>query len=192
MRRFLALAAVLVMTTSAACAQLSRSTDSGNASSEPATNERGNIVKQAGEPAGITNKLKAGKEELTFTLNSLSMTDVCEKNYGSFTDSTKPEHGHFLVLDMSVTTAADLDPMIGGLVLNPNSFSTIGPDGVTETDLATMGTYSCFSDERFPTEGFKSSQKYAGKIVLDTKNKSGVLIYTLGGFEGGWEWAYTV
>jgi hypothetical protein len=192
MRGLLVIVAVLVLATSTACAQLGRSTESDNASSKPATNERGNIVKQAGEPAGITNKLKAGKEELTFTLNSLSMMDVCEKNYGSFTDSTKPERGHFLILDMSVTTAADLDPMVGGFVLNPNSFSTIGPDGVTETELATMATYSCFSEERFPTEGFKSSQKYAGKIVLDTKNKSGVLIYTLGGSEGGWEWAYAV
>ncbi|WP_436492252.1 hypothetical protein [Actinokineospora sp. HUAS TT18] len=192
MPRLLTVLVAMALSLSTACSVAGRSTDAKDAASKPATNERGNLVKQAGEPAVITNKLKGGKEEFSFTLDSMSMTGTCDKNYGSFTDSSKPEHGNFLVLDISVTTAADLDPMVGGFALNPNSFSTIGPDGVTETDLATMATYSCFSDDRFPTDGFKSSQKYKGKIVLDTKNKSGVLIYTLGGAEAGWEWAYSV
>ena len=75
--------------------------------------------------------------------------------------------------------------------ITPHQWSVVGPDGVTESAIATGAAFTCLeSSEQLPVEQFTPSSKYRGKIVLDTASASGVLLFRPGITNGGWEWSF--
>ncbi|WP_258905276.1 hypothetical protein [Actinokineospora sp. UTMC 2448] len=146
---------------------------------KPATSERGNVPKKLGEEAGVTNE--DGATMLTFTLDSIDKSGRCT---GEFAE--KPENGHFLILHLRVTTAAEFDEMVAAGMFNPYDFAVVGPDGVTETNLSTVATYSCLN-ESAPL-ALAPGSKYRFSIVLDSRSTKGVLTYRPGFMASGWEW----
>jgi hypothetical protein len=145
--------------------------------------ERGNVVKQLGEVAGF------GPTQddivVTFAIDKITVDAKCTAQY-----SQKPEHAHFVTLDVRAETKPTM-PNDRGYSINPFEFSTIGADGITEQSLTTGAAFTCLdTSEQFPAN-LSPGSKYRGSIVLDTKNPSGVLVYRPGFMlGGGWEWNY--
>ena len=102
------------------------------------------------------------------------------------------EHGNLVRIDLRAETAKTL-PADGFYMLTGWDFSTVGADGITETQLVTVGAASCLDEsDMFHNQQFAPGSKYRGSIVIDTKNDSGALIlkpsFMFG--TGGWEWTY--
>jgi hypothetical protein len=155
---------------------------------EPGTSPRGNVVKQLGEEAGAVSVDRPGLTwedmEIIFAIDAIEVGATCTQEFAD-----PPENGHFLALDVRVSTREHLDESLGWSFLNPYDFSVVGDDGVTETALATFATYGCIAEsEELPSE-FAPASKYTGTIILDSKHDTGVLVYRTGR-GAGWEWEF--
>ena len=145
---------------------------------------RGNLVKQLGEGAGLTDE---GKQVVTFVVNSIDVDVPCT---GEFAQA--PVNGHILVLDVSVVTDPALaDSPDPTFQMNPYFFTEIAPNGTTSNaDLATAATYGCLSDAEVLPQMMGPGENVTGKVVLDMTNPSGTLVFKYGGAPAGWEWTY--
>lgn len=163
---------------------LSDAPTSSDDAAAPSRNERNNIVKQFGELARIVNE-SSGADTLSFTVDSIEVDPPCSDN------SLPPENGHFLVLNMRVTTGSDLSSVGGTFFLTAGDWRVVGADGITETGLATGPAYGCIEQsERISDVPLGAGQQFVGKIVLDSKNPSGAAIYAPPYVPGGWEWVF--
>lgn len=156
------------------------------APSSAAKTARGTIAKKVGEPAGICTRSDCSEVGMTFTVDSIKVDAKCTAPYAS-----RPEHGHFIVVAMTIkTTAAFDDDMALGSMINPLSFSVVGPDGITEASGS--GGYGCLRDsEQLPPGPWAPSSQYVGKVVVDSRSTTGALILRLSALgTGGWEWPF--
>lgn len=159
------------------------SSSAATTSPPPSTSTRGLLVKAIGQPAhwATNNNVK----QATFVVDAVQVDPKCT---GEF--SKPAERGHLVVLSFTVTTTPDYraDQLWS---ITAHDFSIVGPDGVTESSLSTGPAFSCLRNEEYlPTEPYATGSKYIGKIVLDTRNASGVVTYRSPaiGLQGGWEW----
>ena len=77
------------------------------------------------------------------------------------------------------------------LDFNPNDFSVIGEDGLTESALATAASYSCLTEQEMISTEIGPGENVRGKLVLDSKSDTGILVYRPGWAIGpGWEWKF--
>ncbi len=146
------------------------------------TSERGNVVKKVGEWAGLKNY-----DDVTvdFRFTAIDVDPECTGEYVQ-----EPERGHFIVLNVEVETYKALADSDGTFQLAGNYFKTIGKDGITSIDGNTSpASYSCFPESEYLPGDLGPSEKAKGKMVLDTSDTSGVLIYSHGPGPG-WEWKY--
>lgn len=145
---------------------------------------RGNLIKQIGEGAGLTDE---GKQVVTFVVNSIAVDVPCTGNYPS-----PVENGHILILDVSVVTEPELAESISpNFYMNPYDFTEIAPNGTTSNaDLGTMATYSCLPDAEVLPQEIGPGENVTGKLVLDVTNPSGTLVFKYAGAPAGWEWTY--
>lgn len=94
---------------------------------------------------------------------------------------------------MTVRTTAALAPgQAANLSISPFAFSIAGPDGITETGLATVATMGCTSENaQLPYRDYSPSSQYAGTIVLDSRHTTGTLVFKpILRTPTGWEWAF--
>lgn len=162
--------------------ELSEATTS--AAPEAAKSTRGNLIKQIGEGAGLTEE---GEQVVTFVVNSITVDAPCTGDYPS-----PVENGHIVVLDVSVVTepalAESLDPTFQ---MNPNWFTEIAPNGTTSNaGLATMATYNCLPEAEVLPQMMGPGENATGKVILDVTNPTGTLVFKYGGNTSGWEWTY--
>lgn len=154
------------------------------ATPEAAKSTRGNLIKQIGEGAGLTDE---GKQVVTFVVNSIAVDVPCTGDY------VQPvENGHILVLDVSVVTepafAETLNPTF---MMNPYDFTEIAPNGTTSNaDLGTAATYGCLPDAEVLPQTIGPGENVTGKLVLDVTNPNGTLVFKYAGAPAGWEWTY--
>lgn len=153
----------------------------GNAS--PQTNERGNLVKQLGEKAGLGNHEQAFA--VTFTLDKVEVDPPCAQ-YGQ-----KRHAGHMLLLHFRVATGND--PEVARSVasaLNPFNFNEITTDGLTKQ--AQAGSCTAF-DNKLPYN-YGINQQYSGTIEIVVPEASGIIALNPplhpDAESGGWEWHY--
>jgi hypothetical protein len=146
---------------------------------------RGLIPKTLGQVAAIGDD--PTNPDLSFTVDAITVDGGCTSQFAE-----KPENGHFVVLSMTVKTSVTMDKTLF-FTVNAHDFATIGPDGVTETNVATVGTYSCLSDrEQFPSQPLGGGSQYVGKVVLDSRNAHGILEFRPPMLidNSGWEWTF--
>jgi hypothetical protein len=151
------------------------------------TNARQNIEKQIRETAGFGG-VTPGTDDVNFALTKITVDGRCTEPYAQ-----KSQNGHLIFLEMSVSTSPTMDRTYASYVINPNNFSIIGPDGITQTgeSLASMSAYTCLSESKQIPSTLAPGQKYLGTIVLDSRYTSGALVLAPGGgFSNGngWEW----
>ena len=146
---------------------------------------RGLIPKTLGQVAAIGDD--PTNPDLSFTVDAITTDGGCTSQFAE-----KSENGNFIVLSMTVKTSVTMDKTLFFMV-NAHDFATVGPDGVTETNVATAGAYSCLTDrEQFPSQPLGAGSQYVGKVVLDSRNAHGILEYRPPMLVGnsGWEWTF--
>ncbi len=155
--------------------------------SVPVTSERGNIVKAVGETAGVMD-LVTGNLWVEFQVTGIEVGGTCTADY------VEPsENGQFLFVSLSMSTATEWPSDMQGVSLdfNPNEWSVIGADGLTENELATVSTYGCLAEGDLVPVTVGPGENVVGTVALDTANPSGVLVFKpWWGGGSGWEWTY--
>lgn len=153
---------------------------------------RGNIIKEVGQAAGITDQ--DGKTLVNFSINSITPLPACTGSY-----PTPAENGSYVVLDIAVETFPELGTSEYGVQtfdINPAMFKFVGASGTTYNgNLGTMGAYSCLPDTESIGNnggGIGPAEKVTGKMVLDVPEATGTLVYKsyLTSGNGGWEYNF--
>lgn len=153
------------------------------AADTPETNERGHLVKDLGQEAGLMST-KGASGDVTFSIDKIEVDPEC----GEY--MTPPESGHTLALHVRVATGDDTQAAeAASYVLNPYNFTEITSDGLTTQAQAGM----CVAIEDHLTQSFGPNQKYSGIIELAVGEASGIVALSpQGGMPNisGWEWQY--
>lgn len=155
------------------------------------TSERGNVVKEVGELGGVVAEENAALDDawMTFTVTDIEVDGECTSGYAD-----PPENGHFIIVSMSIETTpvSEWPAEAQGIpLLFYDDWSIVGPDGITENAVTSLSTATCLSEsEILPYDGMGPGERIVGKVVLDSRNASGVLIWTPFGGGGGWEWEF--
>ncbi|WP_156756627.1 hypothetical protein [Actinokineospora pegani] len=154
-----------------------------HAADTPAKSPRGNLVKQIGEAAGVS-PTQGGASTVTFSIEKITVDPKCTDGF-----SEKSAKGHYIALEMTVKTEPtyDSDEMMM-FSINPYSFSVVGQDGVTETEVA--ATYPCVDPkDHLTSDALSPASQYKGVVMLESKSTSGLLVFRPAG-SSGWEWAF--
>lgn len=163
-----------------------------SAPAESAKSPRGNLIKEVGQPAGISDA--DGNTLVNFSINSITPLAECTGPYPS-----PVENGHFVVLDVSVETLPELGTTESGpqtFDINSTMFKFVGTNGTTfNGNLGSMAAYSCLPDtETIGSNGagIGPAEKVTGKLVLDVPEATGTLVYKsyLTRGNGGWEYKF--
>jgi hypothetical protein len=123
--------------------------------------------------------------DLSFTIHAITPDGQCTSEYAQ-----KPENGHFIVVKVTAKTSTRTQQQ---LMIIPNDFAVVGPDGLTETAIATGPANGCLKEaERFPSQVLTPGSQYTGALVLDSKSNHGVVTFRPPGLQGnsGWEWTF--
>jgi hypothetical protein len=160
----------------------------GAAAGSPEVSERGNVRKTVGEPAGLATA--DGEVFFQMSVDAAQLAATCP---GRGVD-VSPANGHFLVLDVTVTLSADAatsaDP--GQDVYMPlvaETFDVVGPGGALQETTVTDASWACFENDELLPPFLEPGQTASGKVVLDSANDSGVVVYAPDG-AAGWEWEF--
>lgn len=146
-------------------------------------NERGNVPRQLGEPAGVrASGVPGAPPVLAFTVEEIVVDPVCE-------NEDKPVNGRFVALDMEIVTTPDLDPRVP-TSFTEEQFRFIGPDGAP-FEPEDSNAAKCLDPKVYvPNMRFPPGVEYRGWLVLDVPAGSGSVVYTPDGATGGWEWQF--
>ena len=145
--------------------------------------KRGNIVKHAGEEAGITGS--SGKDVADWTVANITIDAKCTNP-----EAGQPEHGHYVVLDISAKTTAEFDPQkYGSLSLGePYMWQYIEKNGTQWNGMpGSSPAASCLTDTENLPHAINQGVKAKGKVVFDLPSTDGTLVYTQQGSDG-WEY----
>lgn len=155
---------------------------------EPKTSDRGNLIKNIGQPAGMADA--NGDQSVNFAVTDIKKNLKCNTGYPA-----KADNGHLIAVKMDVEVKKNFaDPDYPGETFPTHSsaWKFISANGTTfNGDLGTDGAFNCLDDKQtLPSEGIGPAQKASGWIVLDVPAKTGTLIFDYYG-TGGWEWELT-
>lgn len=156
-------------------------------SNEPVRSDRGNIVKTLGQEGGFfgpNDPDGTGPLVLSFTVDSITPDVECNSGFAS-----PPDNGHFIGIDLRVSTSADYPADEYLTTFTAADFSVVGPDGLTVSDVQGQA-FSCLGENEFTYDPMGPGQQYAGTVVIDSPATSGVLVYKPGGEPTGWEWPF--
>jgi hypothetical protein len=144
---------------------------------------RGLIEKQFGENAGLGPNTGW---EVTFSIDKAQLDPKC----GPYSQPVDPGH-HRLALWLRVATSPTYDPKQNVMFVS-NFFSVVGPDGVTQSDLGTIGAYSCLLKDQFTQNPLSAASQYQGWVVLEVPATSGIIEFRPPYMDpgAGWEWKY--
>ncbi|HEY8721802.1 hypothetical protein [Pengzhenrongella sp.] len=150
------------------------------------TNARGNLVKAVGQLAGMSDSAD-GSSPITveFKITAIDPNFVCTSEYAD-----KPANGRFVALTLDVTTTPGLaQNEIPEVSFNPYDFKVFSPEGTRENDSVGNG-FSCLKKSEALPDTIGPGEHAVGKIVLDTANASGSVVYGPSGGGGGYEWGF--
>lgn len=141
-------------------------------------NERGNLVKEIGQPAGIQSP--DGSVMLDFAL-----TGVREVTCPTARQGYPSENGRFLAVSIAANTHDDPENMLKSVSFS-YSWEHVNPEAVSvQADTPAAGV--CASDIADPTSTLRPNRKYTTEVVLDVPKGEGALVWTQGA-NVGWEW----
>lgn len=149
------------------------------------TSPRGNLIKELGEIAGVTED---GNTLIEFSVTSIETNFQCTSEYAE-----PPENGNFIAVSLDIQTtpeAANSD--VPSWELSPTDLKVIGPDGTRENESATMAAYSCLDESDALPMNIGPAEHVVGKIVIDSQYTSGAIViepWWLWG-DGAWEWTF--
>lgn len=144
---------------------------------------RGNLVKEIGQLAGVTDE-----DDVTlarFVVTDIVLDPTCDREWAD-----KPENGHYLALHLNVETTPELaDADYPEIWISEYDWQVFDADGKRLNDPQ-GNAYTCFSDGKTLPSSIGPGQSVSGYIVLDVASTSGFAMFAMGGSPIGWEWAY--
>ncbi|GMA22244.1 hypothetical protein GCM10025864_44700 [Luteimicrobium album] len=157
------------------------------------TSARGNVEKKAGEWGWVSgsNGDNLGDAAFQIRVTKIKVDPTCD---GQF--ATKSKAGHLVALTVEARTSKELVKALsltGGTALGigPATWSLIGSDGYNQSNPATAAAFACADDSEVIPTSIGPAQKAKGLVVLDSKTKHGVVVYSLNGQgDTGWEWKF--
>jgi hypothetical protein len=165
-------------TTTSSVPTTTTTTSTSLTTSRPATNERGNLVKQLGEQAGLSDP-----EDVPLYQFSLDKIGDCTGDYPGPLDAGM----HRFVAWMTIATTPAFAPNNGD-EFTSSDFHMIGPDGTATGDIGPSTTWQCVPRAQQLPTNWQSATKYAVQVELVSPYQHGELILALPGMNGGWEW----
>lgn len=170
--------------------------ESATASPSPTRNEndRGDLIKEIGEPAGIS----ADPEDenwVQFKATSIAEA-VCTSEYAE----PPAEGNHLLQIDLEVETTKAMREALEESGTSPAvlTFNTgwfaYASNGTTMNSVDSMAAYSCLDEgDRIP-DMIGPAEKVVGSVVLEVSDSTGEVAWRpwYGGGSLGWTWAYDV
>jgi hypothetical protein len=146
---------------------------------------RGNIVKKLGEGAGFNGD--DGKEAVSFTVNKITVDVPCTEKYAQ-----APQNGHFIALDVSIKTNANLATTTGSgkFSMSSSDWKAIAPNGTTFNGYLSGHSYGCLADSTQVPMSIGPGENVTGTVLLDVPTTEGTLIFKPIYLKAGWEWQY--
>jgi len=161
------------------------------AADEPERSDRGNLVKDIGQAAGVT--AEDGTQLVNFTVTDIRVDPECTEE--AFLQEP-PANGNFVAVDMAIETLPELAERAeyeAYVNVSEYSFSVFGPDGMRDNDVDGNGFFCLTDAEQLPPE-IGPGEKVNGTVVLDTQYTEGTVVLSgdaFGVYDGaGWEWSY--
>ena len=157
--------------------------EASEASPEP--NERGNLVKQVGETAGLTDDV-TGEWTLDFKVTAIIPGYECTSGFAD-----PSVNGQFVALRFEVNTTAAWDSeMMGDFMMSAHDFQAFDASNMRVNDPVGAASM-CPSDAEMLPQTMGPAQSANGTIVLDLPAGPGIVAYRPMYLQtGGWEWAY--
>ncbi|MDZ8275339.1 hypothetical protein R2Q81_05155 [Microbacterium aquimaris] len=158
-------------------------TSTDSAFGERVVNDRGNLVKEIGQLAGVSlpehDDVTAAQFAVTDVIVDIECSDY----------AVDPANGHYVGIHFNVETTPDLAlDDVGSLSFAPWGWQAYGADGKRVNDPI-GNSYSCLEPtDKLPSE-IGPAQSVSGWVVLDLPTPTGSVVLTMGG-PSGWEWAY--
>ena len=147
----------------------------------PDLNERGNLVRHAGDTVRALDS--KGKVQAEWTVTGIVTDPTC-----TAPDSEPPENGHFVELDMQARLSND---SAGDLmdIGSPATWRFIHKDGTLWSgNTGSFPSYGCLpAEERMPGTLIRGT-KAEGKVIFDVPSLEGSLYYEYDGGNHGWEY----
>lgn len=147
-------------------------------------NDRGNLVKDVGQLAGVT---LTGDTEITaaqFAVTDIVVDIACT---AEFADPAK--NGHFIGIHLNVETTPELaQDEIGTLSFSEWGWQAFDASGKRVNDPVGNALWCMDSGDQLPAD-IGPGQSVSGWIVLDLPSDHGAVVLTMGS-TNGWEWAY--
>lgn len=154
---------------------------------EQAVSPRGNLLKEVGEPAGISGSEDASDDLLTFNVTDIEVDPACPAPYAQ-----QPENGHFVAVTLEAKTGPEpafSEELYNGVNFSAGSWKVIASNGTTVNQISSGPAYGCFEEDHMIPSDIRAAENVRGKVVFDLPDTSGTLIYSLyGGI--GWEWTF--
>lgn len=149
---------------------------------EPARSDRGNLIKEVGQPAGIGPLDGGGPNTVDFVITNITVDAACTNEFAQ-----TPMNGHFIRVDMDVTTTSEFDGLF--MVQTNGVWKWVDANGTTaNSDPATGSGYMCLNDAEMLPDTIGTGEKATGAVVLDVPTTEGFLVFSQGP-DAGWEWA---
>jgi hypothetical protein len=148
---------------------------------------RGNLIKEVGEPAGITGGEDGSEELLTFNVTDIEVDPACPAPYAQ-----KPENGHFVAVTLEAKTGPEpafSEELYNGVNFSAGSWKVIASNGTTVNQISSGPAYGCFEEDHMIPSDIRAAENVKGKVVFDLPDTSGTLIYSVYG-DIGWEWTF--
>lgn len=159
--------------------------DEGQPPSKIQRSSRGNIVKQIGEEAGISGP--DGKDVATWTVTSITKDAKCTNPAAK-----QPEHGHYVVLDISAKTTSKYDPneYSSLSVGEPYMWKYIQRDGTQWNGMpGSSQAAECMAETENLPHTINQGITATGKVVFDLPSTDGILVYP---HPGSQSWEYSL
>lgn len=151
---------------------------------ERVVNDRGNLVKELGQLAGVTLS-----EDSSVVLAQFAATDIVVdiECTAEFADASK--NGHFVGIHLNVETTPELaQDEIGSLSFSQWAWQAFDANDKRVNDPMGNALWCLDAADQLPAD-IGPGQSVSGWIVLDLPTDHGAVVLTMGA-SNGWEWAY--
>ncbi|MDK1360295.1 hypothetical protein QNO00_08455 [Arthrobacter sp. zg-Y1219] len=148
----------------------------------PERSDRGNLIAEVGKATGYSID---GTQIVDFVVTSIVVDPVCTGE-----TAVPPENGHFVVVNMEVSTAPELADDKNPYFM-PDNFDVIAANGTNMNGIPyTTAAGSCLPSNEMITMTMGPGEKAAGSVVLDVPTPSGTLILDDFADNENWEFEY--
>jgi hypothetical protein len=175
--------------------QSSSATASASAAPTPTAreNDRGDLIKEIGQVAGIANESQSDGNWMQFKVTDIKEA-VCDSGYAE-----KPEKGnHLLQVDLEVETKKAMGDIFEESGMSPdsllftNDWHAYASNGTTMNSIDSSAAWMCLDSKNQIPDTIGPAEKVAGSVVLEVSDTSGEIAWRpyFGGGDLGWTWAY--